>query len=214
MIDRLIETLVTGGPVMLPIFGSAVFALYLILKKHAMLRVQFWFSVYGIRQMQDTISDYPDLFLEKYSKERGMYPAMLRCIRENMTLGPDALKNHLREVWLASIPKLEKGFSTIQVLANITPLLGLLGTVLGMIHTFKVIAVYGSGNPVLLADGISEALITTQAGLVVAFPVLLLYNYIYSKRENYLNEIKKSIIELLNHLFKKHGADKTWMRIF
>ena len=65
--------------------------------------------------------------------------------------------------------------------ASIAPLLGLLGTVSGMVHTFKTIQQFGFGNPVLLADGISEALLTTQAGLLVAFPLMLVYNYLESR---------------------------------
>jgi Biopolymer transport proteins len=60
------------------------------------------------------------------------------------------------------------------IMAKVAPLLGLLGTVTGMVQTFKVITVYGNQNPILMADGISEALITTQSGLVIAFPLLLL----------------------------------------
>jgi biopolymer transport protein ExbB len=56
-----------------------------------------------------------------------------------------------------------------------------LGTVSGMVHTFKTIQQFGFGNPVLLADGISEALLTTQAGLLVAFPLMLVYNYLESR---------------------------------
>ncbi|GHV14787.1 hypothetical protein AGMMS49938_11530 [Fibrobacterales bacterium] len=60
------------------------------------------------------------------------------------------------------------------VMAKVAPLLGLLGTVTGMVQTFKIITIYGNQNPVLMADGISEALITTQSGLIIAFPIMLL----------------------------------------
>ena len=66
----------------------------------------------------------------------------------------------------------------IAALAAVSPLLGLLGTVMGMVHTFETIENFGFGNPVLLADGISEALLTTQAGLLTAFPLLLANTYI------------------------------------
>lgn len=62
-------------------------------------------------------------------------------------------------------------------------MLGLLGTVSGMVHTFETIQLFGFGNPVLLADGISEALLTTQAGLLVAFPLMLAYNYLEGRIE-------------------------------
>jgi len=67
------------------------------------------------------------------------------------------------------------------IMAKVAPLLGLLGTVTGMVQTFKVITVYGNQNPILMADGISEALITTQSGLVIAFPLLLLNHRLAEK---------------------------------
>ncbi len=71
--------------------------------------------------------------------------------------------------------------------ASLAPMLGLLGTVSGMVHTFEVIQLFGFGNPVLLADGISEALLTTQAGLLVAFPLMLTFNYL-SERMDHLEK--------------------------
>lgn len=67
------------------------------------------------------------------------------------------------------------------IMAKVAPLLGLLGTVTGMVSTFNVITIYGNQNPVLMADGISEALITTQSGLIIAFPLLLLNNRLVEK---------------------------------
>ena len=72
--------------------------------------------------------------------------------------------------------KMNRNLQMIGVLATTAPLLGLLGTVTGMVTTFEIITEYGNGNPVLLAGGISEALITTQSGLLIAFPILLLHN--------------------------------------
>jgi len=66
----------------------------------------------------------------------------------------------------------------IAVCAAVAPLLGLFGTIMGMVHTFETIESFGFGNPVLLADGISEALLTTQAGLIVAFPLFFANIYI------------------------------------
>ncbi|MCL2207565.1 MAG: MotA/TolQ/ExbB proton channel family protein [Fibromonadales bacterium] len=67
------------------------------------------------------------------------------------------------------------------VMAKAAPLWGLLGTVTGMVRTFDVITLYGNQNPVLMADGISEALITTQSGLIIAFPLILLNNRMVEK---------------------------------
>ena len=87
---------------------------------------------------------------------------------------------------------MEYGLFFVGVLAGAAPLLGLLGTVQGMVTTFDTITLYGNSNPVLLADGISEALLTTQSGLVIAFPVLLLKHRI----EDRIFYIKKQLQRL------------------
>jgi biopolymer transport protein ExbB/TolQ len=91
--------------------------------------------------------------------------------------------DRIKEVLLRFIPELESGLDTMASWISVAPLLGLLGTVLGMIKTFKLIMQFGIGNPTILADGISVALLTTQAGLLVAFPCLLLLNYLKSRKD-------------------------------
>jgi biopolymer transport protein ExbB/TolQ len=83
--------------------------------------------------------------------------------------------------WVLVLTGKKKHTKNIATLAAVAPLLGLLGTVMGMVHTFETIQHFGFGNPILLADGISEALLTTQAGLLVAFPLLLANTYIKRK---------------------------------
>ncbi len=80
-----------------------------------------------------------------------------------------------RNFLLEYVEEGERSVSALRLIAQLAPLLGLLGTVLGMIETFKVIALYGNSNPLLLSEGISKALLTTQAGLALAFPFLFLY---------------------------------------
>lgn len=84
--------------------------------------------------------------------------------------------------------------------ANITPMMGLLGTVLGMIKAFNVIALSGTGNPGLVASGISEALVTTAAGMVVGIPALALYHYFRGKIDRYVFEMEEISFELIEEL--------------
>jgi len=83
----------------------------------------------------------------------------------------------LDDAVLKEVPKLEGGLNLIKVLAAVAPLLGLLGTVIGMIRTFQAITLYGTGDPQLMASGISEALVTTVLGLVAAIPLLLIHAF-------------------------------------
>ena len=97
--------------------------------------------------------------------------------------GERDLKNYYRELLLSVVPELDRGFSTITAWIAAAPLLGLLGTVVGMVETFEVINLFGIGNPHLMAQGISTALLTTQAGLTVAFPALLFQVMLASQKK-------------------------------
>jgi biopolymer transport protein ExbB len=91
------------------------------------------------------------------------------------------LESKLDEVILRHVPTLEKGVGIIKLIASVAPLLGLLGTVVGMIATFQAITLFGTGDPKLMAGGISEALVTTMQGLVVAVPMLFLYTVVQTQ---------------------------------
>ncbi|WP_265420854.1 MotA/TolQ/ExbB proton channel family protein [Aeromonas salmonicida] len=91
------------------------------------------------------------------------------------------LESKLDEIILRNVPKLEKGVGIIKLIASVAPLLGLLGTVVGMIATFQAITLFGTGDPKLMAGGISEALVTTMQGLVVAVPMLFLYTLVQTQ---------------------------------
>ncbi|QBQ53621.1 MotA/TolQ/ExbB proton channel family protein [Nitrosococcus wardiae] len=97
--------------------------------------------------------------------------------------GQDVETLHLKldEAILKEIPRLERGLPTLAILAAIPPLLGLLGTVTGMIETFQSITLFGTGDPKLMSGGISEALVTTELGLAVAIPILLIHSGLSSK---------------------------------
>ncbi len=98
-------------------------------------------------------------------------------------------------------PLINKYLSIISILSAIAPLLGLLGTVMGMIHTFEVISYFGNSNPNGMAGGISEALITTQSGLLVAIPGLFMSNYLNKKAES-VEENLESFSKTLKRSFK------------
>jgi biopolymer transport protein ExbB len=105
-----------------------------------------------------------------------------------------------REFLIGAIPMLQRGFSTMSAWTSVAPLLGLLGTVVGMVQTFDVITTYGLGNPNLTAEGISIALLTTQAGLTVAFPLVLFHNYLVSRSRKLKSAMLRDGEDLVNKL--------------
>lgn len=99
---------------------------------------------------------------------------------------------------------LERGLALIGVLAAIAPLLGLLGTVVGMITTFNSIALFGTGNARAMAGGISEALITTQTGLLIAIPGLYMRNFLQRRAGNLKHQVESLALSLKRQL--THGG--------
>jgi biopolymer transport protein ExbB len=96
------------------------------------------------------------------------------------------------------VPALERFGSTLAVFAAVAPLLGLLGTVTGMISTFDVITEYGTGDPKLLSGGISEALVTTELGLVVAIPTLLIGTLLSGRAEAIKGTLERAALHVMN----------------
>ncbi len=116
----------------------------------------------------------------------------------------DALALHLDETIHQETSRLHFGLTTLTVFAAVSPLLGLLGTVTGMIQTFESISLFGTGDPKLMSGGISQALVTTQLGLAVAIPLLLLHSFLHGRAN--------SIIEVLDEkgaeLFEKYDGSE------
>ncbi len=113
---------------------------------------------------------------------------ILDVYERNPEADTETLELKLDEAVLRETPRLERGITTIRVLSVIAPLLGLLGTVTGMIRTFQMITLFGTGDPKLMAGGISEALVTTMLGLIVAIPLMFLASLL-RERARELTEI-------------------------
>ena len=105
---------------------------------------------------------------------------ILSIYKENQGIDPETLELKVDEAILREVPQLEKYHSIIKVFAAVAPLMGLLGTVVGMIVTFQALTLFGTGDPKLMAGGISQALVTTMLGLIVAIPLVFLHSVLTS----------------------------------
>ncbi|TNE84897.1 MAG: MotA/TolQ/ExbB proton channel family protein [Deltaproteobacteria bacterium] len=112
--------------------------------------------------------------------------------------GREHVDNIVTEAILAEQPRIERFGTPILVIAAVAPLLGLLGTVTGMIGTFDVITQFGTGDPKMLSGGISEALVTTQMGLIVAIPMLLLGNLLGARATALLDQVERGAMHVVN----------------
>ena len=126
---------------------------------------------------------------EEQADARNPLGRILAAFEEHRALQPEALGLKLDEAILRETPPLERWQGLVKVFAALAPLLGLLGTVVGMILTFQQLTLYGTGDPKLMAGGISQALVTTVLGLVVAIPLVLLHSLVSS--------ISRQVIEIL-----------------
>jgi biopolymer transport protein ExbB len=195
----MIELIVKGGVFMYPIIFCSIVALAVFIERIFLLRRKRIIPDDFIRQVEELIKK------QKFSEAVFLCQSNLSSISKIFLAG---LKNAKKGMWLVkeAIEErgsrealiLEKHVSILATIANLTPLLGLLGTVSGMIKTFKVISVQGMGNPAPLAGGIAEALITTAAGLSVAIPTLVGHRFLKDKANTLVFEMEEDSIRLVD----------------
>lgn len=135
--------------------------------------------------------------LKKQPLEGNTLGSIMQIFDKYRSTDLDTLELKLEETVINHNARLSRGISTLKVLAGIAPLLGLLGTVTGMIATFQAITLFGTGDPKLMAGGISQALVTTVLGLVCAIPLLLLYNLVFSKFQSIMQILEEQSLGML-----------------
>ena len=116
---------------------------------------------------------------------------VLQVASENRNLDPESLELKLHEAVLKERPAIESGLNLLKIIAMVAPLMGLLGTVTGMILTFQMITLFGAGDPKAMAGGISQALVTTVLGLCVAIPTVLLHTLVNGRAQRILHVLEE-----------------------
>ncbi|MBA3028138.1 MAG: hypothetical protein FP816_04875 [Desulfobacteraceae bacterium] len=199
-----LEKIPEGGPIVWPIIAIFFFAGAIILQRIFFLGKHKIHGEWFMHQIQVLADSGQWEECRKFCESQTRNPlariilsgiAFLHMKREDM-------ENAMQETILREIPPLEKYLSTLGMLAAIAPLLGLLGTVTGMINTFHVITFYGTGDPRMMSSGISEALITTMLGLMAAIPILFAHSLLSGRVENTIGEMEEKAISFINLVFK------------
>ncbi len=132
---------------------------------------------------------------------------VLAAYSKNKSVDTETLELKLNEAVLKEVPKINRGLLIVKVISVVAPLAGLLGTVTGMIKTFQVITLYGAGDPKLMAGGISQALVTTVLGLVVAIPMVLLHTVLSGRAKRLVNILEEQSAGLIaEHSEAAHRA--------
>lgn len=203
-----------GGWLMLPIIVCSVVAIAIILERFWSLR-KSRIAPAGLRQevlreaLVTTLSPMQLLELERHSPLGKLFASGLR----NNTYGREIMKEAIEESATAVVHELERFLSLLGTIAAITPLLGLLGTVLGMIEVFAVIMEQGSGQASVLAGGISKALITTAAGLSIAIPALLFHRFFERRVAELVVHLEQESVHLVEQLHGQRAYDDADLNI-
>ena len=190
-----------GGIVMIPLLVCSITVLAIVIERSISLRRKR-VLIPEVISVIETIQKPEDIHLAVSicQKNEGPFAHIVQVGLENMNLPNGELTGLVSEQGRQEARSLEKGLVILETVAGIAPLLGLLGTVLGMIKIFTVVSQQGMGQAQALSGGISEALLTTVAGLSIGIPALVIFNYFTNKAENLMMDIEKFTSRLLRKL--------------
>ncbi|MFC1584651.1 MotA/TolQ/ExbB proton channel family protein [Fibrobacterota bacterium] len=194
-----------GGIWMWPLIAIALAALLLLIE-----RFFNWLRKNaGSQALCNQVLDYagrgnvPKAVKLCASRKNSAVLKAIAAVLHNKEKTREAAEKELQEVILQEGPSLERRLTTISVLGAAAPLLGLLGTVAGMIQLFESITLYGTSDPKLMAGGISVALITTQTGLAIAVPIMIAHNFMANRVDVLINKMETYSLKSLNLLWPR-----------
>lgn len=201
MFEEIWSLFLKGGVLMIPIALSSLISLEVIIEKIITLR-RNRIIIPEVKSVINSVSSEEDLPLaiSVCDKHEGVLSNLMKIVLKQEGTTYEHRREELSDRGRQEIRGLERGLSILETIAAVTPILGLLGTVLGMIKVFQVISIQGVGEASALSGGISEALITTAAGLSVGIPALIFYNYFSRKAENLILDIENLSNSLLNKM--------------
>lgn len=204
------EQLRQGGPVVWPILLIAVVALVIVVVKALVLQRVHGNTdrLMGEVNERAAAGDWAacDQLVAREESRRNPVVTVLRAGLEARGDDRETLESSLQEAILRELPGITKGIAMLAVLGAVAPLLGLLGTVTGMIDTFRVITLFGTGDPRLMSGGISEALITTELGLAVAIPIMLLHTWLSRRVEHLIGDMEEKAVRLVNIIQRQRAG--------
>ena len=137
---------------------------------------------------------------------------VLTVYDDNRSVDTETLELKMSEAIFKETPALNRGLLFIKIISVVAPLMGLLGTVTGMIQTFQAITLYGTGDPKLMAGGISQALVTTVLGLTVAIPTVLLHTLVSGRSKRILQVLQEQSAGIIAKHAESHGGGVTEAR--
>jgi biopolymer transport protein ExbB len=206
--DEVLELVKAGGWLMLPIILSSVIALAIIAERLWSLQVRRVLPKHLVAQVWrwEKIHQLDDEHMKELQASSPL-GAILAAGIVNRHQSRDVMKESIEDTGRHVVHELERYLNTLGTIAAVSPLLGLLGTVFGMIQVFSTITTQGVGDPGALAGGISKALITTAAGLSVAIPALMFYRYFRGRVRMLVLRMEQQamlMVEIMHGSRKRH----------
>ena len=192
------ELLRPGGAIMIPLLLCSILALAIILERFWTLRVNKVAPKQVVNELWGWIKN-KELNSKKMKalKESNPLGRILAAGLSNAKHGREIMKESIQEEASHVVHEMERFLTALGTIAAIAPLLGLLGTVIGMIKVFAQLQLEGTGNAAALAGGISEALITTAAGLAVAIPALIFHRYFMRRVDEIVISMEQEAVKLV-----------------
>ena len=202
------QIFVSGGWLMWPILFCSIIVVAISIERFITLKTERILPAGQLAQVWQQLRN-KELNGERLKALRDSSPLgyILATGISNSGHGRDVMKDSIEESAGQVIHQLERFLSILGTIANTTPLLGLLGTVLGMIQVFADIMLFGTGNAAQLAGGISQALITTAAGLTVAIPAMILHRYFERHVESLVVQLEGQATKLVDALHSDRRVD-------
>ena len=202
---NLIDQVKNGGPLVWPILATGLFALIIAIERMIFLRRVHANTDRVMGKVNELALEGKWQECDKIAKDKKGRPAynVLKTGLNARAEERETLESVLQEAILKELPRLERFLPTLNIMGAIAPLLGLLGTVTGMISTFHVITLYGTGDPRMMSGGISEALVTTMLGLSVAIPIMLVHTFLSRRVDHIIGDMEEKAVALTNIIYRE-----------
>lgn len=196
------DLIVEGGYTMVPLLACSVISLAIIIEKLILLRKDVILNPDLLREL-DELSSRKDIEgMKKVCQQKeSLFSDIVSTMLENIHLPPQKAEPIVEREGRLQIKRLQNGLVVLEIISSIAPLLGLLGTVFGLIDVFRVVATLGTGKTSAFAGGIAKALVTTVAGLIIAIPSLIAYRYFANKVDIFTGIVEKEAHRIFNRLY-------------
>ncbi|NQY73473.1 MAG: MotA/TolQ/ExbB proton channel family protein [Candidatus Margulisbacteria bacterium] len=194
------QLIIKGGPVMFLLLLCSIGGVYIIIQKMLFLKIYHTNISPLIDKVKHNLSTIGvDDTIKALRHERGIISRVITCAIKLAHLPREDVQEGIKEATYKELPKLERNMNFLSSIITVAPILGLLGTVLGLMDIFNVISGGGLGDTAALSSGIAEALITTVTGLLISIPFIFSYQYLNHRIDCFSMDLDRISNEIINY---------------